>query len=57
MILCVDSGNSRIKWGLHANGAWRETGAIDHADVAQLAPVAKGAVGFAPADDCPSHRR
>ncbi len=39
MILCVDSGNSRIKWGLHADGAWRETGAIDHADVAQLAAL------------------
>ena len=37
MILCIDSGNSRIKWGLHAGGVWRENGAIDHADVAQLA--------------------
>lgn len=39
MILCIDSGNSRIKWGLHADGAWRENGAIDHADVAQLAAL------------------
>ena len=39
MILCVDSGNSRIKWGLHADGAWRENGVIDHADVAQLAAL------------------
>ena len=39
MILCIDSGNSRIKWGLHADGVWRENGAIDHADVAQLAAL------------------
>ena len=39
MILCVDSGNSRIKWGLHADGAWRESAAVDHADVAQLAAL------------------
>ncbi len=37
MILCIDSGNSRIKWGLNTDGAWRENGALVHADVAQLA--------------------
>ena len=37
MILCIDSGNSRIKWGLHADGTWCETGALAHTDVAQLA--------------------
>ena len=39
MILCIDSGNSRIKWALYADGAWRENGAIDHADGAQLAAL------------------
>jgi type III pantothenate kinase len=26
-ILAVDCGNTRLKWGLHADGAWQETGA------------------------------
>lgn len=25
-VLLVDAGNSRIKWGVHADGAWRERG-------------------------------
>ena len=37
MILCIDSGNSRIKWGLHTEGVWRESGAVGHADLTQLA--------------------
>jgi type III pantothenate kinase len=37
MILCIDSGNSRIKWGLHDDGRWLETGVLDHTDVGQLA--------------------
>lgn len=37
MIVCIDSGNSRIKWGVHADGEWRESGAIDHAEVDRLA--------------------
>ena len=36
MILCIDSGNSRIKWGLHGSGHWLGTGVLDHADVEQL---------------------
>ena len=32
MILCIDSGNSRIKWGLHDDGRWLEAGVIAHAD-------------------------
>ena len=36
MILCIDSGNSRIKWGVHGSGHWLETGVLDHAEVEQL---------------------
>lgn len=36
MILCIDSGNSRIKWGVRAQGAWRATGATGHDDLAPL---------------------
>jgi type III pantothenate kinase len=36
MIVCIDSGNSRIKWGVHHDGAWLAQGALAHADVAQL---------------------
>ena len=39
MILCIDSGNSRIKWGLHADGAWRESAAVDHAETAKMADL------------------
>jgi len=39
MILCVDSGNSRIKWGLHDGAAWRETAAVDHAESAKMAEL------------------
>ncbi len=40
MILCIDSGNSRIKWGLHDDGRWLEAGVIAHADADQLASLA-----------------
>ena len=36
MIVCLDSGNSRIKWGVHDGQNWLAQGAIAHADVAQL---------------------
>ena len=36
MILCIDSGNSRIKWGVHGDGGWLESGVLDHPDVEQL---------------------
>jgi len=39
MILCIDSGNSRIKWALHADGAWRESVAVDHAETAKMADL------------------
>src|SRR5438552_18362309 len=28
MILAVDCGNSRLKWGLHGDGGWRKTGTV-----------------------------
>jgi type III pantothenate kinase len=37
MILCIDSGNSRIKWGVHDGKAWLAQGACAHGDVFQLA--------------------
>lgn len=40
MILCLDSGNSRVKWGLRADGRWRAQGAVAHAEVGALAELA-----------------
>lgn len=37
MIVCLDSGNSRIKWGVHDGQRWLAQGAVAQADVAQLA--------------------
>jgi len=36
MIACIDSGNSRIKWGVHDGQTWLARGALDHADAARL---------------------
>src|SRR5882757_5843322 len=47
MILAVDCGNSRLKWGLHQNGAWRQTGTMP---VSELARLEKTWKRFAPAD-------
>lgn len=37
MILAIDAGNTRIKWGLHDGRAWVATGAVDTAASAKLA--------------------
>ena len=37
MILAIDAGNTRVKWGCHHQGAWLETGVVAHSDVNQLA--------------------
>lgn len=37
MILCLDSGNTRIKWGLHDGKSWLEQGAVVHDDDLALA--------------------
>jgi len=47
MILAVDCGNSRLKWGLHENGGWRQTGTMP---VSELARLEKTWKKFAPAD-------
>ena len=41
MIVCIDSGNSRIKWGVSDAGVWLESGAIDQADAGKLAGLAQ----------------
>jgi type III pantothenate kinase len=47
MILAVDCGNSRLKWGLHENGGWRKTGTVP---VSELARLEKSWKSLAPAD-------
>jgi type III pantothenate kinase len=37
MILAVDAGNTRIKWGTHATGAWHASGACATSDAHALA--------------------
>lgn len=36
-LLCIDAGNTRIKWGLRADGRWRAQGACAHAALPTLA--------------------
>jgi len=36
MILAIDCGNTRLKWGLHREGAWRRTGTLPIAEIARL---------------------
>ncbi len=36
MILAIDAGNTRIKWGVHDGSAWKSLGAIATADAATL---------------------
>lgn len=37
MILAIDAGNTRIKWGVHDGNAWVAAGAVETAAAAQLA--------------------
>lgn len=39
MILLVDAGNTRIKWGIVHGGEWRAEGALAHAETAALREV------------------
>jgi type III pantothenate kinase len=39
MIFCLDSGNTRIKWGLHDGRQWLAQGAVCHAEVGELAAL------------------
>lgn len=36
MILAVDCGNSRLKWGLHGDGGWARTGSLPLSELARL---------------------
>lgn len=36
-MLCLDCGNSRLKWGMRQDGDWLATGACAHAEIGQLA--------------------
>ena len=37
MILVIDSGNSRMKWGLHGPRGWLGQGVVSNAELATLA--------------------
>lgn len=39
MIVCLDSGNTRIKWGVHDGQRWLAQGAVDHAGGGELAAL------------------
>lgn len=39
MILCIDSGNTRIKWGLREGDIWRAQGALAQAEIEKLSGV------------------
>jgi type III pantothenate kinase len=36
MILCLDAGNTRLKWGLWDGAGWREQGACAHVAIGEL---------------------
>lgn len=39
MIVCLDSGNTRIKWGVHDGERWLAQGAVAHAAADELAAL------------------
>lgn len=51
MILCVDSGNSRIKWGLGDDNGWLTGGVLEQGGASALAAVA-GQAGITRAVFC-----
>ncbi|MDR0576962.1 MAG: type III pantothenate kinase [Candidatus Accumulibacter sp.] len=42
MIVAVDAGNSRIKWGIHDGSAWRAMGALPTEKASRLTEAAAG---------------
>lgn len=42
MMIAIDAGNTRIKWGVHNGSEWVALGALPTADVALLAEVSTG---------------
>ncbi len=47
VVLAIDAGNTRVKWGVHDGGGWRATGAVATASAAELAGSMRAAL---PAD-------
>jgi type III pantothenate kinase len=43
VILAIDAGNTRIKWGIHDGHAWIASGAVDSASPGRLAQAWSGA--------------
>jgi len=39
MILCLDCGNTRLKWGLSENGKWLERGALPLSEIGMLQQI------------------
>jgi type III pantothenate kinase len=39
MILCLDCGNSRLKWGLRKGSDWLASGVLAHTEITQLAQL------------------
>jgi type III pantothenate kinase len=39
MILAIDCGNTRLKWGVHDGAGWRAQGPLDYADLPGLAEL------------------
>ncbi|MCK9987267.1 MAG: type III pantothenate kinase [Azoarcus sp.] len=46
MILLIDAGNTRVKWGLFGDGVWQGEGALEHACVGELGALAQGHAGI-----------
>ena len=44
VLLAIDAGNTRIKWGVHDGQGWRSRGALDTAHVASLDESIRGAL-------------
>ncbi len=42
MIIAIDAGNTRIKWGVHDGAVWLAQGAILKSDAANLAAISAG---------------
>jgi len=44
-LLAVDAGNTRVKWGVHAGGAWIASGAVPTADAEAIGEALGGNAG------------
>lgn len=46
MILLIDAGNTRVKWGFFADGAWLHEGALEHERIDGLRAVVEAHAGI-----------